>query len=32
MHAEVFAWLPLTWASESAHYCFLAFAAVATIC
>ncbi|KAG6326283.1 hypothetical protein ID866_12807, partial [Astraeus odoratus] len=30
MHMVVLAWLLLAWASESAHCCFLASAAVAT--
>ncbi|KAG6326535.1 hypothetical protein ID866_12554 [Astraeus odoratus] len=32
MHTDMFAQLPLTWASESVCYCFLASAAVATNC
>ncbi|KAG6326875.1 hypothetical protein ID866_12213 [Astraeus odoratus] len=32
MHTGAFAWLPLTWASESTHCHFLASAAAATLC
>ncbi|KAG6327356.1 hypothetical protein ID866_11733 [Astraeus odoratus] len=31
-HADTFTWLPLTWASESAHCHFLASAAAAMPC
>ncbi|KAG6327227.1 hypothetical protein ID866_11861 [Astraeus odoratus] len=32
MHMDVFIWLLFAWASESACCCFLASAAVATVC